>query len=217
MEALVRIFEGLSIGLFILFLLLIKIRFNGNRHYYANLLACGSSFLWEWYMDIGPLQLGYSDLFISLWVIDGRSLPLMIPFAYAWYYFFPNVVLLQNKDRLDRHWGRMQYLYIYLIMLVYNPLIEIPASSLGLWNYYWKAWTIGGIPITNPFMAAGAHLLIYVFTRHFAMKQDADGHFGKLYLHHLAWINVSFYVRYLPYTYFSGMTMKFWHTKFITG
>jgi hypothetical protein len=55
---LVRFFEFVSIGGFIFFLLLIKTKFNGNRHYYASFLACGSCFLWEWYMDIGPLQLG---------------------------------------------------------------------------------------------------------------------------------------------------------------
>jgi hypothetical protein len=211
---LVRFFEFLSIGGFFFFLFLIKTKFNGNRHYYASLLACGACFLWEWYMDIGPLQLGYDSRFMNLWVFDGIALPLMIPFAYAWYYFLPNLILLQSSKWMDDHWGNKQYLYLYLILLVYNPLVEIPASQLDLWRYFWAHWNIGGIPITNPFMAAGAHLLIYVFTRHFAMKQDENMHFGKLFLHHLAWVSVSFYVRYVPFTYFSGMTMQYWHEKF---
>lgn len=209
----VRLFELLSVGLFLLFLFLIRHKLNGNPHYYANLLACGSAFLWEWYMDIGPLQLGYSKEFVNLWVIDGVGLPLMIPFAYGWYWFLPNLIFLPNRDWMDGHWKKMQYLYIFLIASFWNFIVEWPATTFtDLWHYYWKAWTIGGIPITNPFNAGAASLLIYAFSR-IAMKQEQTGPLGLLYLHHLAWVNLAFYVTWVFFTYILGITMPFWHMK----
>ena len=208
---LVRSFEGLSVLLVIVFAVFIRNKLGGNRHYYANLLACGSAFLWEWYMDVGPLQLGYSDRFLSLWTINGVRLPLMIPFAYAWYWCLPNLLLLPNRDWVDRHWGKRQYLYVFLLAGLWNFAIESPATTLGgLWHYYWKAWTLGGIPATNPANAGLTSLLIYVFSR-IAMRQDEKLPFGVLWLHHFAWVNLGFYLTWVPFTFLLGVTSPIWH------
>jgi hypothetical protein len=219
---LARLFEILSVSLFVLFLIIIKKKYAGNRHYYACLLACLFSFLWEWYMDVGPLQLGYHKAFLSLWVIDGVSLPLCMPFSYGWYWFLPNLVFLPLMGWMDRHWGKMQFLYIFIIVGLYNVLVEYPATTWtsNLWNYYWQpdtVWSLGGIPITNAPAAGLSSLLIFVFAR-YLIKQDEDhtkDTFGVLFLKHAAAVNLAFYVTWIIFTPILGLTMPYWHVKFL--
>jgi hypothetical protein len=216
-----RIFEILSVLLFFLFLIIIKKRYAGNRHYYACLLACGFSFLWEWYMDVGPLQLGYHKTFLSLWVIDGISLPLFMPFAYGWYWFLPNLVFLPLMDWMDRHWGKMQFLYIFIFVSLYNVVVEYPATTwTNLWNYYWRldsAWTLGGIPITNAPNAGLSSLLIFVFCRYLIKqeKDDTKDRFGVLFLKHSAAVTLAFYITWVIFTPILGLTMPYWHIKYV--
>ena len=208
---LVRAFELASVVLVIACAVYIWRRLEGNRHYYANLIACGCAFLWEWYMDIGPLQLAYDPGFLNLWVINGVGLPLMIPFAYAWYWFLPNLILLPRREWIDRRWGNAQYLYVFVLTGLFNIAVEWPATTLGgLWHYSWKTWTIGGVPATNIPMAGSTSLLIYLFSR-IAMKQDERQPFGILCLHHLAWVSLGLYLPWVLGTYVLGVTMPIWH------
>jgi hypothetical protein len=137
----------------------------------------------------------------------------MIPLAYAWYWFLPNLVFLPHREWLDRNWGKMQVLYIFLLTGFWNFLVEWPATTFtGLWHYYWKSWTIGGLPITNPINAGFTSLLLYIFTR-IAMRQDDRSSFGIIFLHHLAWVNLGFYLTWVLFTYLLGITMPLWHER----
>lgn len=163
-------------------------------------------------MDVGPLQLFYSNEFVDLWTINGVALPAFMPFAYAWYWFLPNLFLLPNVKWLDEHWGRWQYLWIWVLGGAWNFIVEWPFTTLtDLWTYYWKeSWTIGGVPLLNPPIAGLNTLLIYVFARYLWTRNAGQG-LRQLYLPNLAAMSLAFYLTWLPFTYILGETQSHWH------
>lgn len=209
-----HVFEGLSVALPIVIWLVIRTKLGGDPRYYAGLLACASCFLWEWYMSVGPLQFHYSEpAFLDLWTVDGWG-PLVamdIP-AYGWYWFLPNLFLLPNVRWIDEHWGRWQYLWIWLITGAWNLAVEWPFTTLTeLWDYHWKdTWSIGGLPVANPPIAGVTSLLIYVFLRRL-MSTDSTGGIRRLYLPYTAWTVLAFYITWVPSTWILNATRSHWH------
>jgi hypothetical protein len=149
-------FEFFCIASLVVIFAIIARRYRDNHvvrwHLYAVLIGCLLSFIWEWYQDIGPLQLGYDHRFHNLWTLHGVSLPLCMPLAYGWYWAIPLLLLLPMSGRLQQRFGRWQYLVVFVITGLYNILVEYPATTfISLWNYFWdqnSGWTLGGMPIT---------------------------------------------------------------------
>ncbi len=206
-----RVFEGLSILMPVAMFLVIKYRFGGNPHLYAGMLACASMILWEWYMDIGPYHFRYSSEFVELWSLHGILVPAMIPFAWAWYWWLPNLILLPKIQWLDENWGRWQYLWIFLLGGVWNIAVEWPATTLtDLWTYDWKdSWTIGGVPWMNIPNGGLSTLLLYVCCRYVWTHMKGKS-LREVFLLYLAAVNLAFYLNWIPFTVILGKTEKYW-------
>lgn len=151
------------------------------RQLYAILVGCLLSFIWEWYMDVGPLQLGYDPRFVDLWNIRGVSLPLFMPFAYAWYFALPVLIFVPMSEWLQHRFGWLQYPFVFIVGGAYNVLVEYPATTFtSLWDYYWRSeslWTLGGMPATNIPAAGTTHLLMFVFCRYLWSRRQAVASF----------------------------------------
>ncbi|WP_156766870.1 hypothetical protein [Mycobacterium sp. E796] len=175
-------FEIFCVAALVVIFGMIKQRYRDDSaarwHLYAVVVGSLFSFMWEWYEDIGPLELGYDHRFVSLWTIHGVSLPLVMPLAYGWYWAIPILVLLPLSGRLQHRFGRWQYLVIFIGGGLFNILVEYPATTyVQLWTYFWdqnSGWTLGGMPITNGPCAGTVTLFMYVGCRYLWDRRSGD-------------------------------------------
>jgi hypothetical protein len=175
-------FEFFCVAALVVIFAAIKRRYRDDStsrwHLYAVVIGCLFSFMWEWYEDIGPLELGYDHRFVNLWTIHGVSLPLVMPLAYGWYWAIPILVLLPMSGWLQERFGRWQYLVVFVGGGLFNILVEYPATTyVQLWTYFWdqnSGWTLGGMPITNGPCAGTVTLFMYVFCCYLWDRRGGD-------------------------------------------
>ena len=90
-------------------------------------------------------------------------LPLMMPFAYGWFFSFPLVICLRQKKRIDSMPLLFQIIVLYVTFCVWDFAVEYSSTRYQLWTYHWpKASMIGGIlPWFVPLLVACANTALY--------------------------------------------------------
>lgn len=170
-------FEMFSFAGYGLAILLILFLFRNRRDYWYALIGCSLAFPFEWVADNYWMFLQYDW---SFWMLVDR-LPLMMPFAWGWFFGIPLILCLQLQKKIDALplWGRC--LLLYVIFWPWDFVVEYASTSFGLWEY--RLWPekamIGGIlPWFIPTMVASANATLY-FGHKVALKYSV----GKQWLH----------------------------------
>jgi hypothetical protein len=120
----------------------------------------------------------------SFTMMFGRF-PLMMPFAWGWFFAIPLVLMFRNKEKIDRLPLWVQIVGIYVIFFLWDFLVEFISTDFALWNYYWPdAHLIGGVPWFIPAMVGTAVLMFY-YGHIWLLKHSSDKSWGKGFLIHL--------------------------------
>ena len=163
-------FEIFSFAGYGLAILLILFLFRNRRDYWYALIGCSLAFPFEWVADNYWMFLQYDW---SFWMLVDR-LPLMMPFAWGWFFGIPLILCLQLQKKIDALplWGRC--LLLYVIFWPWDFVVEYASTTFGLWEY--RLWPekamIGGIlPWFIPTMVASANATLYFGPRDIASSR----------------------------------------------
>jgi len=116
-------------------------------------------------------------------------LPLMMPFAYGWFFSVPLIICLHQKEKIDSMPLLFQIIVLYAIFCIWDFAVEYSSTRYQLWNYHWpKTSMIGGIlPWFVPFLVACANTALY-YTHKAALRYSSGKKWGKgLLIHILAY------------------------------
>lgn len=181
-------FELMSYVTFALLLVFIVTRRSSRRDYGYAVIGCAAAFPFEWLADHHWMFLHYDESFVMLF--DG--LPLMMPFAWAWFFAFPLIVCLDLEERIDSLplWARI--LVLYGLFWCWDVFVEFASTSQGLWVYHWKKEAmIGGIlPWFIPTTVAPVNVGLYFAHRGALRRSAAVGRFRGLLIHTAAYYGV---------------------------
>jgi len=178
-------FEMASFLLYAVAIVVIATRYRNHRDYGYALIGCSLAFPFEWGADKYWMFLDYDWSFRML--VD--RLPLMMPFAWGWFFGIPLIVCLRFQDKIDAIplWAR--WLVLYAIFWPWDFIVEYSSTTYRLWVYHWPEGSmIGGIlPWFIPTMVATANTTLY-FAHKIALRySEGKGWFHGFSIHVLAY------------------------------
>lgn len=154
----VRGFELLCVGLWLAGIFMVR----RMRSPVAAGIYFGSSTLmvYDWVFNMNWFfRVVYADAFLPLWTIQGVKQPIALAANYAFFFGVPVLLLVRNRDWLDRRLGAWGYLAVFGLGALLDLSFEIPMVKLGIWTYYQApAFMLGGVPWSN-FWYSGLLLL----------------------------------------------------------
>jgi hypothetical protein len=174
-------FEIISYAVWAVIAGLLLTVWRGHRDHWWLFLGLTLSFPFEWIADNFWMFLQYDWSFTMMF---GR-VPLMMPFAWGWFFTIALVLMLRNKEKIDRLplWG--QILGIYVTFFLWDFLVEYGSTGFGLWTYYWpEKYLIGGVSWFIP-AAVGTAFLMYYYGHLWLLKYSADKTWAKGFVIHL--------------------------------
>lgn len=106
-----------------------------RRYYGWMLLSFMLSIPFEWYADEYWMFYYYRREFIPLF----GDFPMYLPFAWAWFFWTPLVLLLARREKLARLPAAINVLLMFVIFFIQDFAIESCFTSVTtgrLWTYY---------------------------------------------------------------------------------
>ncbi len=93
----------------------------------------------------------FDEKFVDLWTIDGVNEPVSMALTYAFYFGIPVLLLVHNREAIDRRFGGRGYGVVFLAACATLPVFEIPmVKLLHLWTYYQEpGYELGGVAWSN--------------------------------------------------------------------
>jgi hypothetical protein len=164
-------FEIATYLAYIFTVILIAARYRSHRDYWFALIGCTLAFPFEWLADKFWMFLDYDWAFVML--VD--RLPLMMPFAWGWFFALPLIICLRFQDRIDALPLVLRVALLYGVFFTWDIVVEYFSTSFLLWDYHWnKEAMIGGLlPWFIPLSVSFANTLLY-FAHKIALKKSRD-------------------------------------------
>jgi hypothetical protein len=174
-------FELISYGVWALIGILLFTIGKGRRDHWYFFLGMTACFPFEWLADNFWMFLQYDWSFTMMF---GRF-PLMMPFAWGWFFAIPVILMFRNKDKIDRLPLWVQIVGIYVFFFLWDFVVEYGSTGFALWTYYWpESYLIGGVPWVIP-AAVGTAFLMYYYGHNYLLKYSTGKHWAEGFAIHL--------------------------------
>jgi hypothetical protein len=179
-------FEIISYSLWALTVILLLTKWKGHRDHWFLFLAATLCFPFEWISDNVWMFLQYDWSFTMMF----GQFPLMMPFAWAWFFAIPLIIMLRNEDKIGRYPIWTQIGGIFVVFFSWDFVVEVSSSNFDLWTYYWpEEYLILGVPLLVPTFVAISFLMFYYGHRYLRRFSNDKGwvagtliHIGGFYL-----------------------------------
>jgi hypothetical protein len=174
-------FEVATYLMYAFTVLLITFRFRDHRDYWYALFGCTLGFPYEWVADKYWMFLDYDWGFSMLF----DRLPLMMPFAWGWFFALPLIFCLRFSSKIDALPLWLRITLLYGIFWLWDFLVEYSSTSYRLWVYHWTPGSMfGGIlPWFIPVMVASANTLLYFGHKMALVFSSKKGWFQGFIIH----------------------------------
>ncbi len=193
-----RIFEVVSITLAVFTVILVITRYKNQRDYWYAVIGLGLCFPFEWWADWSYWHLLYSKDFIMFPAVIPffDRLPLIMPFAFIFFYSLPLIITLRFQDKLDPLPVWRQFLTLFVIYLAWDVVVEYTSTFGHVYNYHVpEKWLIGGVlPVYLSACVSFTSVMTY-FTHKLALKYSAGKSWGVGLLIHIG----AYYVMFLVF------------------
>ena len=128
----VKAFDLISYVGFAVVAVLIAMRWKNRKDYWWAFIGLATCFIWEWVADWSYWYLLYNREFTMMF----DRLPMMMPFAFTWYFTLMLILCLENRHRLDAMHLWKQVLLLFVIFYVWDFFVEGTSTYLGVYKYH---------------------------------------------------------------------------------
>lgn len=167
-------FELPTYIIFVTICVLIATIFHNRRDYWYAFIGCSLMFPFEWIADRYWMFLDYDWGFVMFPILFER-LPLMMPFAWGWFFGFPIIICMLFEKKIDVMPLVLRIVVLWAVFWGWDFWNEYVSTKSQLWDYHWsKEHMIGGIlPWFIPFAVSFGNVLLY-FAHKIALKKSRD-------------------------------------------